>query len=137
MRNFGPGGGTTELASGGEKQTDMMKNYNLYICLALIFLFVAFAFNAYFLSKVKEGHRGGHGSGGHGSGGHGSRHGYSGDRGWVYGKGYYNAGYYWNNETISTNGSDSWWYSWYPYFFYWYPPQEEIIVLPYESVYYT
>jgi len=29
MRNFGPGGGTTELASGGEKQTDMMRNYNL------------------------------------------------------------------------------------------------------------
>jgi len=29
MRNFGPGGGTTELTSGGEKQTDMMKNYNL------------------------------------------------------------------------------------------------------------
>ena len=29
MRNFGPGGGTTELATGGEKQTDMMRNYNL------------------------------------------------------------------------------------------------------------
>jgi hypothetical protein len=29
MRNFGPGGGTTELASGGEKQTEMMRNYNL------------------------------------------------------------------------------------------------------------
>ena len=29
VRNFGPGGGTTELASGGEKQTDMMRNYNL------------------------------------------------------------------------------------------------------------
>jgi hypothetical protein len=28
MRNFGPGGGTTELASGGEKQTDMIRNYN-------------------------------------------------------------------------------------------------------------
>jgi len=104
-----------------------MKRSSLYISLASIFLIVAFAFNAYFLPKVKEGYGSGRGSG-HGSRCLGLGRGYSEDRGWVYGKGYYNAGHYWNNRDASSkDGGNSW--------IWWYPPKEEVIIVPYESVY--
>jgi hypothetical protein len=117
-----------------------MKSYSLYIFLAVIVLICAFAFNAYFLSNAKEGHTGcSHGeSGSSGSSCNRSinsrSHSYSRDRGWVYGRGYYNSGHYLGNEGGSTS-SNSW--LWYPSIFYLFPPQKEIIVRPYQSVYYA
>lgn len=89
----------------------------------------AFAFNAYSLSNVKEGYRG-CGPRSHRSS-YGGLHSYSRDRGWVYGRGYYNSGHYLDND----GETNSWLL--YPSIFSLYPRQQEIIVRPYQSVYYA
>jgi hypothetical protein len=110
-----------------------MKRSSLYISLAFIFLIVAFVFNAYFTPRLKEGHGSRRGSGdrlGTHKLGHGLGKSYPGDRVWVYGKGYYNDGHYWNNgDASSTDGGNSW--------IWWYPPKEEVIIVPYESLCYA
>jgi len=125
-----------------------MTRYRTYIITAVIILVIAFGFNATFSNPVKEGANGGRGGGGHmhggrGAGGnagvrdgnmHGGRTGYSGNRGWIYGKGYYNNGeqVVYNRDYTFEDGWLWWWYPmWLRLYTYVFPYSGEKVIVVY------